>query len=102
MADPKLGGGDFDATPVMTVVPAMVVRPFGFVLPPEAGEASIAFGASPAPNGGAVLCVSVVHTDGEMLIAAVPEGLVKKLMAAMVDAAEQVASRQFAQPGSMQ
>lgn len=93
---------DFNAAPVMACVPAIVVRPDGFFIPPQAGKATIAFGATPAPGGGAALCVSIQHEDGTILIAAIPDSMLPEVTEAMRDATRQVEERRFAQVGGSQ
>ncbi|WP_230770573.1 hypothetical protein [Sphingomonas sp. Leaf4] len=102
MSSPPAADDGFVAAPLMVCVPAMVVRPDGFFIPPEAGSANVAFGASPAPDGKAMLCISIRHVDGTVLIAAIPEPLLADVTAAMKDATRQARTKRFAQPGRAQ
>lgn len=93
---------DFEAAPLMACVPAIVTRPESYFIPPQAGKSSVAVGAAPSPNGGSMLCISIQHKDGELLIAAIPEQLLPQLTDALNDAAEQMRTRQYAQMGATQ
>lgn len=86
----------------MVCIPALVTRPESYFIPPQPGGAAVAVGAAPAPNGGSMLCISIQHKDGELLIAAIPEKFLPSLMGAFTDAARQMETGNYAQIGATQ